>query len=88
MDSRIKSEIKEKKQVEVINFINEIYRLGTAYWTNLLNEGMKRYLLSPMEVDLLKLAIACTKGLRVPSDRQAKTIWKIREKLDQAGVLV
>lgn len=49
---------------------------------------MKRHILSPMETDLLNLAIAFTAGKKVPSEKQAKLIWKIRNKLDQAGVLI
>ena len=41
-----------------------------------------------MEIDLINLAIAFTENKKVPSDKQAKLIWKIRDKLDQAGVLI
>lgn len=88
IDSRMKSEIKEKKLEKEVNCMVEIYNLGSSYWTNLLNEGLKRRILSPMEMDLLKLAIAYTENKKVPSDKQAKFIWKIRNKLEQAGVLV
>lgn len=88
MDSRIKSEIKEKKLEKEVNCMVEIYNLGSDYWHNLLNEGLKRHILSPMEMDLLKLAISYADNKKVPSDKQAKLIWKIRNKLDQAGVLI
>ena len=87
-ESKIKSEIKEKKLEKEVNCLVEIYNLGSAYWTNLLNEGMKRRILAPMEMDLLRLAIAYADNKKYPSDKQAKLIWKIRNKLDQAGVLV
>ena len=85
---RIQGEIKEKKFEKDVNWLVEIYNLGNRYWTNLLNEGMKRHILSPMETDLLNLAISFTAGKKVPSEKQAKLIWKIRNKLDQAGVLI
>jgi len=88
IEEKIKSEIKEKKQDTVVNFIVEIYNRGGAYWTNLMNEGIKRHILSFTEIDLLKLAVSCAEGKKVPSDKQAKFIWKIRTKLDEAGVLV
>lgn len=88
MDSRIKSEIKEKKLEKEVNCMVEIYNLGSDYWHNLLNEGLKRHILSPMEMDLLKLAISYADNKKVPSDKQAKLIWKIRNKLDEAGVLI
>ena len=88
IDSRIKSEIKEKKLEKEVDCMVEIYNLGSAYWTTLLSEGIKRHILSPMEMDLLKLAVSYADDRLVPSDKQAKLIWKIRNKLDQAGVLV
>lgn len=88
IEEKIKSEIKEKKQDTVVNFIVEIFNRGGAYWNNLMNEGIKRHILSFTEIDLLKLAVLCAEGKKVPSDKQAKFIWKIRTKLDEAGVLV
>ena len=88
MDERIQGEIKEKKLEKDVNWLVEIYNLGNSYWTDLLKEGMKRHILSPMETDLLNLAVAFTAGKKVPSEKQAKLIWKIRNKLDQAGVLI
>lgn len=88
MDERIQGEIKEKKLEKNVNWLVEIYNLGNSYWTDLLKEGMKRHILSPMETDLLNLAVAFTAGKKVPSEKQAKLIWKIRNKLDQAGVLI
>ena len=88
MDERIQGEIKEKKLEKDVNWLVEIYNLGNSYWTDLLKEGMKRHIFSPMETDLLNLAIAFTAGKKVPSEKQAKLIWKIRNKLDQAGVLI
>lgn len=88
IDSKIRSEIRDVKLKKEVNVMVEIYNLGAEYWTNLLNEGMKRRILSSQEIDLLKLAIDFGKDKKVPSDKQSKFIWKIREKLDNAGVLV
>lgn len=88
VNAKINSEIKEKKLEKEINCMVEIYNLGSSYWVNLLNEGTKRHILQPMEMDLLRLAIAFADNKKVPSDKQAKLIWKIRDKLDQAGVLI
>ena len=88
INERIQGEIKEKKLEKEINCMVEIYKLGHDYWKNLLNEGIKRRILSPMEIDLINLAIAFTLDKKVPSDKQAKLIWKIRDKLDKAGVLI
>lgn len=88
IESKIQSSIKEKKLEKDVNCMVEVYNLGSTYWTNLLAEGMKRHILSPTEMDLLKLAVAYADGKKFPSDKQAKLIWKIREKLNQAGVLI
>lgn len=88
VDSKIKSEIKAEKLRQEVNCMVEIYNFGSDYWRNLLEEGKKRHILSPMEMDLLNLAIAYADGKKYPSDKQAKLIWKIRNKLDQAGVLI
>ena len=88
IESKIQSSIKEKKLEKDVNCMVEVYNLGSTYWTNLLAEGMKRHILSPTEMDLLKLAVAYADGKKFPSDKQAKLIWEIREKLDQAGVLI
>lgn len=88
INQKIESEIKEKKLEKEINALVEIYNLGEEYWDSLLNEGMKRKVLSDKEIELLKLAISFGQGTKYPSDKQAKLIWKIREKLNQAGVLV
>lgn len=88
VESKMKSEIKDEKLKKEVNIMTEIYNLGSDYWQGLLNEGIKRNVLSYMEVDLLKLAVAFGKGTKIPSDKQAKYIWKIKEKLDNVGVLV
>ena len=88
IDSKMKSEMKEEKLKTEINCLVEIYKFGSEYWSNLLLEGQKRHLLSPVEMDFLKLAIDYANNKKVPSDKQAKLIWKIRDKLDQAGVLI
>lgn len=87
-ESKIKSEIKAEKLKKEVNIITEIYNFGSDYWQKLLDEGVKRKMLSITEIDLLKLAIEFGKGRKIPSDKQAKFIWKIREKLDNAGALV
>lgn len=88
IESKIKSEIKEEKLKKDVNIMTEIYNLGSDYWQKLIDEGNKRQILSYTEVDLLKLAVEFGRGRKFPSDKQAKFIWKIREKLDNAGVLV
>lgn len=88
IESKIRSEIKEEKLKKEVNIMTEIYNFGSDYWQELLEAGVKRKILSYSEMDLLQLAIDFGKGKKYPSDRQAKFIWKIRLKLENAGVLV
>ncbi len=74
IESKIQSSIKEKKLEKDVNCMVEVYNLGSTYWTNLLAEGMKRHILSPTEMDLLKLAVTYADGKKFPSDKQAKLI--------------
>lgn len=63
--------------------------MGGPYWRNLIEEGLRRKLLSPMEIDLLNIAASIdTPRPKIASPKQAKLILKIREKLENAGVLV
>ena len=88
-DSKLKSGLKEQKLTNDINVEVEIVKLGGLYWRNLIQEGLKRKILSPMEIDLLNIAASIdTPRPRIASAKQAKLIWKIREKLENAGVLV
>lgn len=79
---------KEKKSSDDTNLMVSIYELGSNYWSKLCEEGMARGILSPTEIDLLNVAIKFAKGKASPSDKQLKSIWAIRNKLDDAGVLV
>lgn len=88
-DSKLKDGQKEQKLTKEVNIETEIYNLGGPYWRNLIQEGLKRKILSPMEIDLLNIAASIdTARPRIASPKQAKLIWKIREKLENAGVLV
>ncbi len=88
-ESKLKSGQKEQKLHNEVNAEVEIYNLGGQYWRNLIQEGLKRKILSPMEIDLLNIAASIdTPRPRIASPKQAKLIWKIREKLENAGVLV
>ena len=89
IEAKTRAETKDNKLTADINIEAEIVRLGGPYWRNLLEEGLKRRLLSHMEVDLLNIAASIDTPMpKIASPKQAKLIWKIREKLANAGVLV
>ena len=83
------SQIKSEKLTKSLNVESEIIRLGGPYWRRLIEEGLKRKILSPMELDLLNVAASIdTERPRIATPKQAKLIWKIREKLENSGVIV
>lgn len=89
LDNKIISESKSEKLNVQVNVEVQIVNYGGPYWRRLIDEGRKRQILSPKEIDLLNIPASLdTMRPRIPSPAQAKLIWKIREKLDKAGVLV
>ena len=88
IESQSRSETKEKKESKKIDVEIEIVNLGGQYWENLIKQGLERHLLTSTELDLLNLAARIEKTGRIPSPKQAQYIWKIRQKLEDAGVLV
>ena len=88
-EEKVKSDIKKEKMGSNINIEIEIVNLGGPYWRNLIEEGQKRRILSPQEISLLNIAASIdTPYPKIATAKQAKFIWKIREKLEKAGILV
>lgn len=85
-----KSELEEgKKERKIINQLNlemEVVNLGADYWKNVLAWANERKLLNPIEQDFLKVAANFDKTFRTPSNKQAKRILEIREKLYEEGL--
>lgn len=88
MKSQSRSETKENKLSKKLDIETEIIMAGEEYWKGLIKEGLNRHLLSPKEIDLLIVAAEVQKTGRIPSPKQCQFIWKIRTKLENAGVLV
>lgn len=88
IESQSRSETKEKRESKKINIEIEIVNLGGRYWENLITQGLGRRLLTHTELDLLKLASKIETTGKIPSSKQAHYIWRIRQKLEDAGVLV
>lgn len=88
-EDKMKSEIQSERLSKDLNVETEIINLGGSYWRNLISEGLKRNMLSPMELDLLNIAASIDSPKpRIASPKQAKQIWRIRKKLENSGVLV
>jgi hypothetical protein len=74
----------EQKLVNDINLTLEVFNFGAENWRFLLQWGTERKLLSPKDMDFIKLASRIDKG-SVPTDKQSKVIVDILEKLRQEG---
>ena len=88
IEAQSKSEIKENKLSKKLNIETAIVMAGEEYWERLISEGLIRQLLTPTEIDLLRLAARIQKTGKMLSPKQCQWVWKIREKLEKAGVLV
>lgn len=88
IEEQSKSEIKENKLTKKLDIETAIVMAGEEYWERLISDGVTRCLLTAAEIDLLRLAARIQKTGKLPSPKQYQWIWKIREKLENAGVLV
>lgn len=77
---------KEQKVSNQVNAEIEIINLGADYWKKVLEFGRKDRLLSEMEDGLLSVAANFDTTGRIPSDKQAKLIMQIRNRLFDEGL--
>ena len=77
---------KERKLLNDLNLEMEIVNLGVDYWRDVLNWGLERNLINPIEKNFLEIAANFdTKGI-LPSNKQAKRILEIRDRLFEEGL--
>lgn len=77
---------KEQKVVNQISAEIELVTLGADYWRKVLAFGRNDKLLSDMEDGLLSVAANFDTTGRIPSDKQAKLIMQIRNRLYDEGL--
>lgn len=88
VDEQVEKEIAQKEQ-KVSNQVNaeiELINLGADYWQKVLDFGRNDRLLSEMEDGLLSVAASFETTGRIPSDKQAKLIMQIRNRLYDEGL--
>lgn len=91
IDTEEEQEEKEvaKKEQKINNQIDaeiELVKLGADYWRKVLAFGRNDRLLSEMEDGLLSVAANFDTTGRIPSDKQAKLIMQIRNRLFEEGL--
>ena len=85
-EKELEKDAKSERKVEnQLNLEIEVINLGEEYWRSVLEFGKSRRLLTPMEEDLLFIASNYSNG-KIPSAKQAKIIFDIREKLFDEGL--
>ena len=83
-----KAASKDQALTNDLNIEAEIVTLGSEYWKKLLSEGLERKILGPMDIQLLQKASTISEGRFIPNPRQAKELWKLRERLGKNGVII
>ncbi len=81
-----KDGIRERKMINDLNIEMEIVKLGSDYWRYVLNWGLERKLINPIEQSLLEVACNFDKTYKLPTNKQAKRIFEIRSKLYEEGL--
>ncbi|MDC3084560.1 AIPR family protein [Gammaproteobacteria bacterium] len=79
-----KSAAKTQKIDDGISLQSQVLEITAAGWNRLYAEGANKKLLSEFEISLLKIAIQIPKKL--PSEKQAKSLLEIRDKLHKEGI--
>lgn len=78
--------LKEQKVTNQVSSEIELVTLGADYWKKVLDFGRKDKLLSSMEDGLLSVAANFDITGRIPSDKQAKLIMQVRNRLFDEGL--
>lgn len=81
-----KEEKTKRKLANEVDALKEILARGSEYWTQMLQWGMERRLLSEKEISILKITININRTGRIPTDKQAKVVMQSRERLIKEGM--
>lgn len=89
---------KDQKDINDLNYVTEIIKLGAGYWQRLLEEGTSRAALGYVEQNTLRQAvdfahkgnIPCSASGKVPARTMAlaKSIYDIKDKLESLGIKI
>ena len=82
----VKQERKNQQLSNEVDALKEILSRGSDYWKSVLMWGQSEKLLSPKEIDILKMVININITGRIPNDKQAKVVMQARERLIKNGM--
>ena len=77
---------KEQRNDTNLSFSIEIYKLGEAYWQNLIDKANEQRACNYHDIELLETAKKSCKTGRIISNKQAAVIKKIIEELKKVGI--
>lgn len=77
---------KEQKENNSIRDSLQIVQKGSLYWKTMLQEAVKRNLVSYKDISLMKVAIDVETTGKMPTTLQTKAILKLEKKLSDAGI--
>lgn len=80
---RVKS--KERKVDNDLSIELQVVNIGSSYWGALLDWGIKKNILTPMEQAVLKIAATIDKTGKIPSTRQCDLLLKVKNKAYDEG---
>ena len=81
--SELNSAVKEQKVLNNIEAQSEVLNLGAKFWSEVLEWGQSRSLLSPKEEGVL--GIACQVPSKIPTDKQSIVIIETVKRLQKEG---
>lgn len=85
----VEEQVRAKKEQRLENDINTeiaVIQLGEKYWKKVYGWGVEQKVLTPIDMDFLKIVCSFEESGKMPSSRQAKKILEIREKLILEGL--
>ena len=77
---------KDRKLENQVNAVVDVVNFGQDYWMKVLEWGIEQKILTPFELDLLKIASSFMSTGKIPSSKQCNSILMIRDRLIQEGM--
>lgn len=88
-NSDIAAQARRDKKADIeADLAMEIFNKGTDWWTRFIAEAQRLGKVGPNELSLLNLARDSTLGKKYPTAAQQKLIWKLKNILEDCGVIV
>ena len=69
-----------------VNALKDIFQRGAGYWSQVLEWGLSRKMISEKERDILKLTVNMFSTGRVISEKQAQVVFSTRKRLIENGM--